>query len=258
MAQRSSSFNAPRAGYTSQMNSGGRLPFTNSGRQGFSGMNGGGMNSAFGTSAFGQGMGSGMNSAFGNQMGMGNGQFGLGGPNQQTSPFSQSSNDLFRPDGFVGRDAADVRATNQSMQGREQRGGMFDMMIENLNEMRDARRRWREQRNAPPPVRVRLEPAFDAPRPPVGETALGIQARLNDTFAKRAMTGATAQVSGRTAILQGAVGSDHERALAEQLASLEPGVSQVQNQLTVAPTLPPQAGPPQGPPPVVPPPLPPQ
>jgi hypothetical protein len=181
-------------------------------------------------------------------MGMGNGQFGLGGPNQQTSPFSQTSNDMFRPDGFVGRDAADVRATNQSMQGREQRGGMFDMMIENLNEMRDARRRWREQRNAPPPVRVRLEPAFDAPRPPVGETALGIQARLNDTFAKRAMTGAAAQVSGRTAILQGAVSSDHERALAEQLASLEPGVSQVQNLLTVAPTLPPQTLPPPAPP----------
>ena len=83
---------------------------------------------------------------------------------------------------------------------------------------------------------------FDAPRPPVGETALGIQTRLNDTFARRAMTGAAAQVSGRTAILQGAVSSDHERALAEQLASLEPGVSQVQNLLTVAPTLPPQSG----------------
>src|SRR5688572_30010023 len=80
VAQRSSSFNQPRAGYTSQMNSGGRLPFTNNGRQGFGGMQGGGMNSAFGTSAFSQGGGSGMNSAFGNQMGMGgNGQFGLGG-----------------------------------------------------------------------------------------------------------------------------------------------------------------------------------
>jgi hypothetical protein len=245
MAQRSSSFNQPRAGYTSQMNSGGRLPFTNNGRQGFGGMQGGGMNSAFGTSAFGQGNGSGMNSAFGNQMGMGgNNQFGLGGANQQNSPFNQSSNDMFRPDGFVGRDAADVRATLDSMQGRESRGGMFDMMIENLNEMRDARRRWREQRNAPPRVRVRLEPAFDAPRPPVGETALGIQARLNDTFAKRAMTGATAQVSGRTAILQGAVNNQHERALAEQLASLEPGVSQVQNLLTVASIPPPQTLPP--------------
>jgi hypothetical protein len=237
MAQRPGS-SPQQSGYTSRINSGGRLPFSSSGRQSAGGTNAG-MTGAFGTSAFGQTNGAGMNSTFGNTPGGRNGQFGLGGQGQDGQPFGQNS-DMFRPDGFVGRDAEDVRSTFDSMQGRDRRGGMFDMMVENLNEMRDARRRWREQRNAPPPVRVRLEPAFDAPTPPVAGAALQVETRLNATFARRAMTAATVQISGQTAILQGAVSTDHERALAEQLASLEPGVSQVQNLLTVAPAAPPQ------------------
>jgi len=42
----------------------------------------------------------------------------------------------------------------------------------------------------------------------------------------------------RTAILRGVVATDHDRALAETLTLLEPGISQVQNELTVAESLP--------------------
>lgn len=47
------------------------------------------------------------------------------------------------------------------------------------------------------------------------------------------------ELQDRTAILRGVVATDHDRALAEQLTLLEPGISQVQNELTVAEALPP-------------------
>ena len=42
-------------------------------------------------------------------------------------------------------------------------------------------------------------------------------------------------MSGRTVVLTGAVESEHQRELAERVARLEPGVSEVQNDLTVIP-----------------------
>jgi hypothetical protein len=43
------------------------------------------------------------------------------------------------------------------------------------------------------------------------------------------------ELAGRTAVLRGTVHSEHSRSLAERLAMLEPGVSAVRNELTVAP-----------------------
>ena len=41
-------------------------------------------------------------------------------------------------------------------------------------------------------------------------------------------------MSGRSAILRGEVATEHDRVLAAELLRLEPGVGQVQNQLTVS------------------------
>ena len=41
-------------------------------------------------------------------------------------------------------------------------------------------------------------------------------------------------IAQRTATLRGAVASEYDRMLAEQLIRLEPGIRQVQNELTVA------------------------
>jgi hypothetical protein len=46
------------------------------------------------------------------------------------------------------------------------------------------------------------------------------------------------ELQDRTAVLRGVVATNHDRALAEQLALLEPGISRVENQLTVAESLP--------------------
>ena len=92
-----------------------------------------------------------------------------GGPRRGDGPVVGPSGEgieargSFDEEGFVGRDAEDVRETFDRLSPRERRGAMFDMMLENLNEMRRAQERWQEQRRQPPPVRIRLQPAFRSP-----------------------------------------------------------------------------------------------
>jgi hypothetical protein len=146
---------------------------------------------------------------------------------------AQTANERFQDGGFVGRDASDVRASFDSQSGRRGTSGMLDSMIENLNEMRDSRRRWRERNSAPPPVRVRLQPAFELPPVPPVRTAVGVQARLARVMQSRGVTSPDVEVAGRTVFLRGVAASEHDRALVAQLASLEPGVSQVENLVTI-------------------------
>jgi hypothetical protein len=234
LAQRSSYVSQATQGFAAPTTTGGRLPFTPSGGNGSSfGGSQNGYGSPFGSGTFGGGsnngspFGSGMNSPFGQNGMNGNNQSGLGN--------SRGGGQQFQQGGFVGRDANDVRAGFQATERVPGQGGMLDQVIDNLNEMRESRRRWREQRNAPPPIHVQLIPGFQPPAPSAAHAAPAVQNRLNQTFAKHAMGDAAVQLAGRTAVLRGSVSSDHERALAEMLASLEPGVAEVQNLLTVTP-----------------------
>jgi hypothetical protein len=155
---------------------------------------------------------------------------------------AQGVNDRFQEGGFVGRDANDVRMGFESQSGRRGQGGMMDMMIENLNEMRDSRRRWREQNSAPPPIRVRLQPAFDLPMVPAAQANAVTEARVTRVIARSGIgIGSTQiQVAGGTATLRGVVPTARDRALVERIASLEPGVSRVENLVTIqAPPSPP-------------------
>jgi hypothetical protein len=123
---------------------------------------------------------------------------------------------------------------------------MLDMMVENLNEMRDARRRWREQNSQPPAIRVRLQPAFDVPVLPAGQANLEIQTRLTRVMELRGVGSPQVELAGRTAFLRGVVATERDRALLERLASLEPGVSRVENLVTIqAPLVQPALLPPQ-------------
>ena len=228
-AQRSGSYSSGQSGYANSSSTGGRLPFSTSGMSG--GMTGG-MGGGYGASAFGAtGMGAGMAGATPNPFG----QTGVGaGAGQTTGALGGTGGQPFQAGGFVGRDAADVRGTFDNMSGRDGRGAMFDMMVENMNEMRESRRRWREQNAAQPAVRVRLVPAFDlGPTSPV-QAAAAVQARLIQTVTTRGIGSAQVELTGRTAILRGSVSTPRERELVERLASMEPGVSQVQNLLTVS------------------------
>ena len=135
--------------------------------------------------------------------------------------------------GFVGRDAEDVRQTFQNLNGRQRRRMMFDMMVENLNEMRESRRRRRARRNEPPAVHLQLRPEFDYPSTPAVVVQSNIQTRLVEVMQNRSVDAPQVEMDGRTATLRGTVGSDRDKALVAQLVRLEPGISEVENLLVV-------------------------
>lgn len=215
-----SAASAPRSGGAyGQSYSGGsqnRLPFSSSAGQR-------GSQSGRGRGGFGQGAGLAAG-PMGSQLD--------GGQGPLNANLAQTGAERFQQDGFVGRDAQDVREGFQNA-GRRGTGQTFDQMVENLNDMRDARRRWRAQNVPPPPVRVQLRPAFDVPPPLAQRAAANARTRLADIMQTAGVVSPQALVDGRTVILRGAVATEHDRALIGQLVALEPGVSRVENLLTI-------------------------
>ncbi|MBA4105533.1 MAG: hypothetical protein C0485_07220 [Pirellula sp.] len=164
-----------------------------------------------------------------------NGASGQGGVGQgpMAAGLAQTAGERFQQGGFVGRDADDVRASFQSQSGGRGPGGMLDAMVENLNEMRDSRRRWREQNAAPPAIRVQLRPAFDVPPAMVAQTDMRVQARLAKQMEMIGVGSPQIELVGRTAVLRGVVATDRDRELIARIASLEPGVSAVENLVVI-------------------------
>lgn len=146
----------------------------------------------------------------------------------------------FDEDGFVGRDADDVRETFDSLAPRERRGAMFDMMLENLNEMRRAQQRWQEQRRRPPPVRVRLQPVFRVPPRPAAAVEAAVQTRFQNALVGVNAQAAVELIDG-VAILQGEAATARDRLVAEQIVRLQPGVARVENRIVVTDVAPPPA-----------------
>ncbi|BBO32399.1 BON domain-containing protein [Lacipirellula parvula] len=170
--------------------------------------------------------------------GTGNGPMGQSalGSGPMSAGLSQSGSERFQQGGFVGRDAQDVRAGFESQAGgRRGTGGTLDTMIENLNEMRDSRRRWREQNAAPPAIRVQLKPAFDAPAITPLQANVPLQRRLAKEMATVGVSSPQIEMVGRTAVIRGSVATERDRELIARLASLEPGVSQVENLVQIQP-----------------------
>lgn len=168
----------------------------------------------------------------------------MGGMNQtsmgggQLNPATrQMMNQRFQRGNFVGRDATDVETMYEGQNGNPMQN-MMGAMIENLNDLRDSRRRWRDRENTPPPIRVTLKPAFDLPTADATPVSREVQTRINTLMRQGGMPSANFVMTGRVAVLRGTVATEHDRALAERLASLEPGVSRVQNLLTIAPDQP--------------------
>ena len=102
-------------------------------------------------------------------------------------------------------------------------------------------------------VRTRIAVPVDFAAPTIPRTV--VENRLNDQFGRirgrrtvaRPTTGARQAfwnssisiiTNGPTVTLQGVVATERDRKLAEKIAKLEPGVGQVQNDLTVLPPLP--------------------
>jgi hypothetical protein len=81
------------------------------------------------------------------------------------------------------------------------------------------------------PVQLGFAPV-NAPASP--QVATRVQQRLMTVTQLNATSPLLVEMEGRVAVLRGAVGSEHDRNLAARLVMLEPGVSNVRNELQVA------------------------
>ncbi|MBN1853359.1 MAG: BON domain-containing protein [Pirellulales bacterium] len=188
------------------------------------------MSSGFGTSGFGttgtttSGISGGLGSTTtgSRQMGTTSATGGTGG----FSNTNRFSVDTSANQGFVGRDSQDV----QSFFSASGTGRQNFMQALGLQSRTD--RPTTGQGNQQTPVRVTLRVAFDPPTVPPETAGLVLKTHLVRSFRGR-LIDPSVTVQDRTAILEGQVSSNHEKLLAEKLALLEPGVSQVENRLVV-------------------------
>jgi BON domain len=202
-----------------------------SGMSGFgsgSGM-GMGMNSGMGMGMGTSGFGSGMGSGFGSGMGSGFGNSGFG-----QSGFGGNLNSQGNQ-GFIGRDSSDMAAVFQQM-GRNS-NQFFQQLGRTMNRGGRGGRGGRnssQQENVAPPVRVRLDVAFDTPQIQPTAVAAKVRTTLASSLARRKITAPEVEVSGDTVVLRGVAQNESQRMVIEQLVLMEPGVFAVDNQMTLA------------------------
>jgi|GEM_PF-2267780 len=134
---------------------------------------------------------------------------------------------------FVGSDSADLSSIFSSMSG--QQGGRGQQLGMNRNQNQNPNDGMNDMggQNRRPVYRTQRVVGFEYKLPSAATASAALGNRI--TRAVR-VPGAKVEVmlQDRTAILQGVVPNAHARELAAQLALLEPGVYQVQNDLQVA------------------------
>ncbi len=86
-----------------------------------------------------------------------------------------------------------------------------------------------------PVIRVRLRSAISVPPRPAAEIQRSASRVLASTPAHGGVAGVVVTMDGRKATLSGSVASEKDRRMSELLIRLEPGVSQVDNQVVVQP-----------------------
>jgi hypothetical protein len=112
------------------------------------------------------------------------------------------------------------------------------------------RRSTTQGENVTLPVRVRLNVAFDHPRSQPTVVATAVRGRLEKILTRRSIAAPEVEVVGDTVVLRGVAPSESQRLVIEKLVSLEPGVGEVENQMTVAQVTPAQMTPAHSPPPL--------
>lgn len=135
---------------------------------------------------------------------------------------------------FVGSDLIDRPGFIGSVQGNAR--GIIRSAITNLRPLVN------EQINRLPPEPItrqarpyapRYQVGFDYPLPASAEVEATLAQQLLRIPGMERLGPIEVSVVGQTAILRGAVASDHQRDVAEQLVLLEPGIREVQNELYV-------------------------
>jgi hypothetical protein len=184
-----------------------------------SGLGGGG----FGTGGFGSG-------GFGGG-GFGTGGFGGGGfGGRGMNGFGGGMGGV---QAFVGRDSGDMNAVMAQM-GRAGTQ-FFNQMTRNMSGRNNRnQRQMQSEENERPPVRIRLELGFPAPRTAPTVMATNLNTRLARLAIDHSLGQPQIAVEGDTVVLRGIAQSESQRRVLEQLILLEPGVMSVRNEMVVA------------------------
>ncbi|WP_231741960.1 BON domain-containing protein [Stieleria varia] len=105
-------------------------------------------------------------------------------------------------------------------------GGLFGGLFGGLNQGASTSK---------PAVRVRLRSAVDVEPLPPAEVQATVSTRLSTVTKAPALRNVNVSMNGRTAVLTGAVRTEKDRRMSELLMRLEPGVSSVENRVSVLP-----------------------
>lgn len=123
------------------------------------------------------------------------------------------------------------RAAANANRRQTARGGLNNLMNSMNNFGFNSRFNQRQQLRVP----IRLGFASISSAPPSPEVALRVQNRLARIPQLQDNGPIAVELDGRVAVLRGAVVSQHERELVARLVLLEPGISDVRNELQVPP-----------------------
>lgn len=186
------------------------------------------------------------------QVGGAGAQFGAVGPTQgigqagqgqgQAGGFGQSNNRNGNnrqtrggQDGFIGNDAQQARNDRNRRNANQPRRRNANNSIENLNDRRQGNQGQGNRGGNAPKVQVRIRPLFRV-QP---QTSLMLNAQVGSHMSRAMPTNTATSISinGSTATLVGSVQSDYDKRLAAKMLSMQPGISTVENNLIVVPSL---------------------
>lgn len=217
----------------------------------------------FGQRNLGSTLGGSSSSAFGGSSLGSSGSFGAGsgGMQQQNAGQITGSERYVRgarqPGQFVGgaNDAGMVGQQNAAANGSSgmgmsgagmmgrggtgQLGGMFgnqgmNQLNRNMQNLQNLGRGQQQQRALRTPIRL----GFDRPAVPGPQVTAQFEQRLTKIPQLQVTGPVKVKMDGSTAVLTGVVGSERDRDLAGRLALLEPGISDVRNELEIRPAPP--------------------
>jgi hypothetical protein len=187
-------------------------------------------NGLFGSRSLGQGISGGPNNAFGGGT-PGNAVEQAQADAGQVSGDERFLRDSRDPNAFVGADTADTTTFFSQTQGSALSG------LEQF--ARAAAQRDFQGQNSNANSRIQLRPRMVLGFSPPNDGARDIRVRLSQRLAKlpqlEILDNVEVAIVGRTAVLRGRVATDYDRLMIAQIASLEPGVAAVQNDLLVGP-----------------------
>ena len=212
----------------------------------------GGSQGMFGARSLGSSLSAGNRGFAGGGGGQGAGGGGRGGVAGQTlqgdTAGQLTGNERFLRDArqagqFVGADPNDAPVgmtqvlngqgrTNTGLNSRNNRG----QNQANVNDGNNNRGGGRGRTGSQPMLRTTRVVGFDYPAPNTATITAEFPQRVAKIPQFRGLPPIQVEVRNRTAILRGEVATAHDRDLIERLALLEAGISQVQNELTVAST----------------------